>query len=762
MAHTLHLAGNASELDKLIQSFEFENQQHVKLIESENQQIDALVKELVDKKDTFARLQEQISSFDEETKRAHKQFTVNRENVESLKKTSVVLKEHEKALQKKNDALIELGERESKERSQILEHYRNIWRDYEAKYKSFPLAKTLETLQAENRQLEDQLKQEEEECDKLRKKLVDLSETECSDLKDFNSFAVMIAGIKLETNSVIQNCVMVDLDLSKSLEEMQNLTMCPKSFQQKATFECTTQSNQQSDMSRSPRQQSTAQTQYNPKLISEIRQREEEGEAQMQVTNNSQSDQVTQLHLSGDRIIPSSTVTTEPQKQSNQEEPMVFSSSGLQVTEGILPQPGLFEDKGNHTKQIPKVNEQGDNNKVSSLQVVPPLLKSTIPAVSKLDERSVTHEMSPMMPKAYIPSLEEMRAKVAIPSKTLSPKLQVEISSKTPQLHIPSISKLSISQTTKAPLNSSVIPVINQQSRKTTKTSTTEYLQTSVGQHLEKSNSALGLNTCTRDISAQFERPQIIESYNESRNPKFTSTNDSGKVICGERAVIETNQSEEVEMEETEASRTANTPKMPEVQGEVSSACSTPESLQGSTGGGSGGFSPFDIDKHSERVKMFHKSPGIPPGIYTSKPRVTSESVINTNTVTTSSASQSFLMQNTEANPFSMNDFDMYNREKPNQYSDLQGFGEFNFSDRGFSFNSNTNDSSGSGGLSFADTTSKSEASSGFNFGNSFTFGGNSTKDDNCENFLSVFGSKKDDSQMESQETSFTFSFGGF
>ena len=42
----------------------------------------ALEKELKNKKEDISRLQEQISSFDEETKRAHKQFTINRENVE--------------------------------------------------------------------------------------------------------------------------------------------------------------------------------------------------------------------------------------------------------------------------------------------------------------------------------------------------------------------------------------------------------------------------------------------------------------------------------------------------------------------------------------------------------------------------------------------------------------------------------------------------------------------------------------------------------
>lgn len=51
---------------------------------------------------------------------------------------------------------------------------------------------------------------------------------------------------------------------------------------------------------------------------------------------------------------------------------------------------------------------------------------------------------------------------------------------------------------------------------------------------------------------------------------------------------------------------------------------------------------------------------------------------------------------------------------------------------------------------------------SGFNFGNSFQFGGNSTSDNKCENFLSVFENNKGATQMESQESSFTFSFGGF
>lgn len=63
----------------------------------------------------------------------------------------------------------------SKERSQILEHYKSIWRDYETKYKSFPLAQTLLSLQAENKQLEEKLKEEEEECGELKEKLANFS-----------------------------------------------------------------------------------------------------------------------------------------------------------------------------------------------------------------------------------------------------------------------------------------------------------------------------------------------------------------------------------------------------------------------------------------------------------------------------------------------------------------------------------------------------------------------------------------------------------
>lgn len=51
------------------------------------------------------------------------------------------------------------------------------------------------------------------------------------------------------------------------------------------------------------------------------------------------------------------------------------------------------------------------------------------------------------------------------------------------------------------------------------------------------------------------------------------------------------------------------------------------ESLQGSVAI-SDGLSPFDLAKHSERIQLFHKSPGLPPGLYTSNPNFTLQSVV--------------------------------------------------------------------------------------------------------------------------------------
>ncbi|XP_062590422.1 uncharacterized protein LOC134252019 [Saccostrea cucullata] len=799
MANTLHLTGNASELDKLIQSFEFENQQYVKLIEAENQQINALEKDLLDKKDTITRLQEQISNFDEETKRAHKQFTINRENVENLKKTAVVLKEHEEALQKKNVALFELGQSESKERFQILEHYKNIWSDYEAKYKSFPLAKTLDSLQAENAQLEAQLKQEQNQCGKLREKLADLSDASYHDVGRFHSFAVTIAGIKLETNSVLKEYEKVILDLLKAQEEKQKHQMTLKhTHTQPVAIIHTTQSNQQQNLSTSPQQENSADTHSDSMLISVIRQREDdESDVPMQVTDNSQS---TQESHNGIQTIPCATGSSEANQQYSHEEPMLCSSSGEKIPNKKPCGLPRGEEVMICNKQVQLVNEQGDNIKTATcFPSKQPQLQRTIPAISKPDRRAPPPHNSPMMPKAYLPSLAEMRAKVAMPTPKPSPKLQTESSSKKHQLHIPSLSKPSISQAVTVPSNKAgklMSSQCSEQIRKPiAKTTTVEKLQASFGHQGEDT---IQSNLCSSEIAndkmplkvtkiltAQSERPKILESCKEQRNPISTST----KISPHKVAAPETSQSEEIEMQEMEPSKTATTPHRPmSTLGDVSSASSTPESLQGSTAS-SGGLSPFDMAKHSERIQMFHKSPGLPPGLYTSKPMLNPTSVTNPNSKIANPETSSFVLQETNVNPFSMNKFNTYDEGSPNQCS---GFNEFNLGGEGFSFQSNTTGSPGPQGFSFDNSTAKSAESRGFSFpsnttgspdtqgftfddsttksaeprgfsfGDSFQFGGESAKGDKCDNFLSVFGNETGGSQMESKETSFSFSFGGF
>lgn len=654
-----------------------------------------------------------------------------------------------------------MGERENKERSQILEHYKSIWRDYETKYKSFPLAQTLLSLQAENKQLEEKLKEEEEECGKLKEKLANFSESSCNELRNFNTFAVMIAGKKLETCSVLKECWEITSDISKKEEDLQKMQM---KSDPKTVSEVTTKSTQQQDVS-NRNQQDKSESSDDSMLISVIRQREDtEPDVQMQETDSSKSVQDTSSRHS--RAPPFSIVPTITQSQSSQGESMICSSAGEQhgrIQKGVIKK----DQSKAQLKQVPKVNEQGDHEKaVSSGSLQRQMLINTVQAVSNLNRRP-----SQMMPKSYtsIPSIEEMRAKVASPVQKPPPKLPTESSLKTHQIQIPSISKLSINPTTKISQNS-VSSVTNQTSdhprRVFGRTSTAELLQASVGNQLRKGTTAAGSNNhqgpVTHMTQETTQEGTGTDRQQELRNP-FPQTTQNSK----SRMMTEGSQSQEIEMQEIEPPQPLNTPKTPKaatITMEVSSDSSTPDSLQGSVAS-SGGLSPFDLAKHSERIQLFHKSPGLPPGLYTSKPNFTSQSVTTTtspNPTITSLGTQSFMnMQEADASSFRMNDFNMYGGET-NQSTGSEGFGEFNLNETGFGFNTNTKDSGGPGIFNFEEPLGKSAALSGFNFGNSFQFGSNSTSDNKCENFLSVFENDKGATQMESQESSFTFSFGGF
>lgn len=160
-------------------------------------------------------------------------------------------------------------------------------------------------------------------------------------------------------------------------------------------------------------------------VFSVIRQREDaEPDVQMQETDSSKSVQDTSSRHS--RAPPISISPTITQIQSSQGESMICSSAGEQpgrIQKGVIKK----DQSKAQLKQVPKVNEQGDHEKaVSNGSLQRQMLINTVQAVSNLNRRP--SQMKNMMPKSYtsIPSLEEMRAKVASPVQKPPPKLPTE------------------------------------------------------------------------------------------------------------------------------------------------------------------------------------------------------------------------------------------------------------------------------------------------------------------------------------------------
>lgn len=160
-------------------------------------------------------------------------------------------------------------------------------------------------------------------------------------------------------------------------------------------------------------------------VFSVIRQREDaEPDVQMQETDSSKSVQDTSSRHS--RAPPISISPTITQSQSSQGESMICSSAGEQpgrIQKGVIKK----DQSKSQLKQVPKVNEQGDHEKaVSSGSLQRQMLINTVQAVSNLNRRP--SQMNYMLPKSYtsIPSLEEMRAKVASPVQKPPPKLPTE------------------------------------------------------------------------------------------------------------------------------------------------------------------------------------------------------------------------------------------------------------------------------------------------------------------------------------------------
>ncbi|KAL8597682.1 hypothetical protein ACOMHN_012649 [Nucella lapillus] len=137
------VSSTGSDLDVLIHSLEYENQQYVKMIEKENQRNAYLESQEEEKLRVIADLHTQVASLEADTKNNHKQLVHNKNTLESLKKSKCVLQAHKDALLKRLDTVQIENNEQWRELEDAVQLYEKTWIDYEAQYRSLGLYQQL-------------------------------------------------------------------------------------------------------------------------------------------------------------------------------------------------------------------------------------------------------------------------------------------------------------------------------------------------------------------------------------------------------------------------------------------------------------------------------------------------------------------------------------------------------------------------------------------------------------------------------------------
>ncbi|RMX53045.1 hypothetical protein pdam_00014585 [Pocillopora damicornis] len=144
-------------IDQLIQNAELENSEQVRLIETEKQRYAALLKQLEGKTQNTEELEKSTTQLDEEAKQLHKQFTQNREICASLKRTNCVLQEHEEAMEKKKEMVVDKLEKARSNNQSILNKYEAIWDRYKKQYESKENAQELTKIKKNTMEIKEEL-----------------------------------------------------------------------------------------------------------------------------------------------------------------------------------------------------------------------------------------------------------------------------------------------------------------------------------------------------------------------------------------------------------------------------------------------------------------------------------------------------------------------------------------------------------------------------------------------------------------------------
>ncbi|RUS75260.1 hypothetical protein EGW08_016975, partial [Elysia chlorotica] len=213
---------DSTELDRLIHNLEYENQQCVKMIEKNDQVISSLSSQIEHKVQEKIRLEEEISKFDDDTRRLHRNFTNNRDNIACLKNTMSVMSDHMDALSKQLSTLQIKTSEESKTYNEHVTNYSKTRDEYMVKYRSFPWALNLEKAQKVVQNLQAKVKEIGEKKNKIAEQISTVEEVLST--KVMTRIVMKMAKIKVITHgleSEIHECVTQKTILLEQLKELQ-------------------------------------------------------------------------------------------------------------------------------------------------------------------------------------------------------------------------------------------------------------------------------------------------------------------------------------------------------------------------------------------------------------------------------------------------------------------------------------------------------------------------------------------------------------
>ncbi|KAH9515705.1 hypothetical protein Btru_011768 [Bulinus truncatus] len=226
-----------SALDSLIHSLEFENKNFIKMIDKENQLIEALKAQTQKFNEESNQWAQRLPQLEEDICNYERQYASIQDNIESQKKTRNLLFDHEFALTKQLETMKLSTEEKCKFYQDQISKYEQMKDEYMKKYATLSLAVKLKTAESKLAETDQKLKNILDIKAELKQQIKE--KEEYLDARVLNRIVIKIAKTKLETirlNKEItmiqaENSTSIDMDSPKLPEKLNCSQLCSQTDQ---------------------------------------------------------------------------------------------------------------------------------------------------------------------------------------------------------------------------------------------------------------------------------------------------------------------------------------------------------------------------------------------------------------------------------------------------------------------------------------------------------------------------------------------------